>query len=214
MQKKFEGGKMKAKIIYILVCTLLIAAAVLPAAGIMKIGQTTTTEPNDPQPTAIKTGYLSVPAAAFVAYTETKDYENWGSFIWGNGWFHAPIYLPNDATVTKLTFYWYDGSVPSDARLILVRYPMGGSEEDMAEVDSSGSSGAGFGEDNTIDLSIIDNIGYSYILALRLYDNPNLIYYNALIEYTYDAGGSSGEDIAENGQPQESQGYVIPLRER
>ena len=206
---------MKAKIISILVVTLLIATA-LPAIGIMNISQKTKTEPNDPQPAATKTGYLSVPAAAFVAEYETTDYDNFGSFISGtNGLFCAPLYLPHEATITKVTFYWEDTSMAWDGYLALFRYPLGGTDEYMADTSTSGSSGSGVSVDNTINNAKIDNTGYSYFLWLStpgtIYD---IKYRNALIEYTYETGVSIGEDMVEPGQTQVSQGSVVQLYER
>ena len=197
---------MKAKIICILVLTLLIATAI-PVVGIMNIGNTTKTETNKPQPSATKTGYLSVPAGAFIAESTTREYYNFGSYFYGKGWFYAPVYLPNEATVIKLTFYWYDYSV-SDAQLLLLRYPFGGSEEKMVDIWTSGYGGNGFTEENTIDFADIDNTGYSYFLAVSLTDVGNLQYHTVLIEYTYVTGGSSGEDITENEQVQVSQDLI------
>jgi hypothetical protein len=213
---RFEGGrKMKVKIVCILVMTLLIASA-LPAVGIMNIGNTTKTEPNDPQPAATKTDYLSVPAAAFIPSDDSTTYHNFGTWLAGEwGAFCAPVYLPNGATVNKVTFYWHDSSVAGDAWLTLIRYPFSGYDEFMAEVYSSGNAGSGFSEDNTIDYAVIDNIGYSYFLWVEIPDLLYTIYYNnVLIEYTYETGGSSGEDIVENEQTQVSQDPIVSLRQR
>ena len=196
---------MKKKIIGILVCALLIATA-LPAVGIMNISQTMKTEPSDPQPAAIQTGYLSVPAAAFTPEDQLINFFNYGSYITGDGWFYAPVNIHNEATVTKLTFYWSDFSV-SDARLILIR-SFNGLEDQMAEASTSGSAGGGFSEDITISNALIDNTAYSYFLALDLADMHSIYYYNAIIEYTYATGENSGGDIVENEQTQMSQGSV------
>jgi hypothetical protein len=202
---------MKAKIISVLVLMLLIATT-LPAVGIMNIGHTTKTEPNDPQPLGTKIGYLSVPAAALVAEQETTNFYNVGSSLAGDGWFYAPVHLLQGATVTKLTFYWYDAST-LDARCILIRYPFGGAEEYMAEVNSFGSSGNGIDEENTIVSPVIDNTGYGYFLAVRLRDNGLIVYDGVIIEYSYETGGSSEEDLVENEQSQVFKDYTVPLRE-
>jgi hypothetical protein len=196
---------MNRKLVGILVCTLLIATT-LPVVGLMNIGRTMKTEPNDPQPGVIKTGYLSVPAGAYVAEEETTNYYNWGSYMYGDGWFYAPVYLlEEDTTVTKLTFYWDDTS-GADAHLLLIRYPIGGGVEDwMVDIWSSGSGGVGFTEENTITFPNIDNSQYSYFLALYLDDPPKLEYFNVVIEYTYDVPVNSDE-ISEGQQTQEFQG--------
>jgi hypothetical protein len=204
---------MKKKIVGIFVSMLLIATA-LPAVGIMTISNTKTSEPNDPQPIATQTGYLSVPAAAFTPEDQLNNYDNYGSYLTGVGWFYAPVYLHNEATVTKLTFYWSDLSVANDAHLLLIRYPFGGSEDQMADIYSSGSGGAGSDWDITINFPVIDNTRYSYFLCVSLNDIFSIFYYNAVIEYTYVCGVSIGEETVENEQTQVSQDSGIPLRER
>ena len=197
---------MNRKLVSILVCTLLIATT-LPVVGLMNIGRTIKTEPTDPEPRVTLVGYLSVPAAAYVPESGTINCYNYGSYLTGDGWFYAPVNLPDGAIVSKLSFYWDDIS-SSDAHLILLRYPMGGLEEFMADIYTSGSGGAGFGVDVTIDYPDINNVGYSYFLALSLSDIYSIYYNNALIEYTYTIPGSSGEDTTENEQIQENQ---VPL---
>jgi hypothetical protein len=210
------GGKeiMKKKIVGMLVCTLLIAAAVLPAAGIMNIGHTKT-EPNNPQPAATKTGYFTVPAAAFIAEDDTISYHNYASWLTGRGAFCAPVYLPNEATVTKLIFFYSDLSSGYNAELGLFRYPFGATEELMSYVETSGNTGNGYIEDNTIDYADIDNYRNSYFLW---FDNPANIYdiyfLSVIIEYTYETGGSSEENIAGNEQVHISQDSVVTLKSR
>jgi hypothetical protein len=219
---------MKGKIISILIMTLLIAATVLPAAGIITITTKKVEKPlshdtiieqeledtpeiNKPDGTtsprtATKTGYLSVPAAAFIPEKNTVEYFGFGSFLEGIGWFYTPVYLPHEATVSEVNFYWSDLSVGIDTKLILVRYPMGGAEEEMALVETSGSSGDGFSIDNTIDFADIDNAGYSYFLGVGLHDD--ITYFNALITYTYETGGGSGD--MDNNQQSQSNLQIYP----
>jgi hypothetical protein len=203
---KNEGGKdMKSKIICILVLTLLITTA-LPVVGLMNIGHTKKTESNEPQPLATVTGYFSVPAAAFQPWASTMDYRNLGHEVSGDGYFWAPVYIPNTATVTKLDFYWADLSASEDARLRLIRYEIGSvsTTEWLAEVDSYGDSGHGVSTDDTIDYPIIDNKLYCYFLWVNIPEYLAIVLKNVNIEYTIVIGSGSGEVIAENGQTQVS----------
>ena len=205
---------MKTKIICILVLTLLITTA-LPVVGLMNIGQTKKTEPNDPQPSATVTGYFSVPAAAFEPWLYTTEYDNYGHYCRGAGSFVAPVYIPNTATVTKLDFYWSDESASKDAQLYLIRYELGDLAFDfMAEVESFGNSGSGITTDYTIDYPIIDNKLYCYYLRLNMWDESYSIQMrNVNIEYTIVIGSGSGEVIAKNGQTQVIKGPVTPMNE-
>ena len=216
---------MRKKIVGIFVCTLVLAATVLPVAGIMTISNnkniektvnsdttiiqnlddsqnTNNPKENTPQPAATKTGYLSMPAAAFQPFSDSTDYTNYGTWIYGTDQFIAPVYLPHDAIVTRVTVYWRDVSA-SDLQFILIKYPLGSDTEiNMAEGLSSGSSGEGTTVDDTIVDGKIDNIGHSYFFWVALMAGPNIKLRNVLIEYTYDTGGNSNyQDISQQTQP-------------
>jgi len=203
---------MKKEIVGILVCTLLIAAAVLPVAGVMTIDKSKIKEKIlgfddakvssaddviNPEPLATKTGYLSIPAAAFEVKSDSDTYTNLGYEVYGAGSksliFSAPVQLPHEATVTKVTFYWKDISL-KDGSLKLMRNLMDGTTENMAEVTTVGNSGVGSSYDDTIDYAEIDNSLYSYFLEMELFGEI-VSSYGAIIEYTYESGGSS-EDMA------------------
>ena len=190
----------------------MLAVVVLPAAGIMNIGHTTTTEPSDPQPAATKTGYFSMPAAAFNPVQDTVSFSNAGNYVSGDGPLIAPVYLPHEATVTKLTFYWADYNGGHNGRIFLVRYPMSGNNQVMAEAHTSGSSGDGSSYDDTIDNPKIDNALFSYFAVFDITDTL-VVCYNVQIEYTYETVISS-EEMANSQQTQVSQGSDVPLMER
>ena len=223
---------MNKKTIGILICMLLIAAAVLPVAGIMTVRNTKRVERSlssdkvikqniedpliinekedpTPQPGIIKTGYLSIPSADFVPFDHTIQYYNYGNYLTGE-WasFFAPVYLPHEAKVTKLTFYWEDHSTTYDTELNFNRYPFGGANELMASVKSSGNTGTGSSQDITIDYADIDNSGYCYFLHLFIPDIIYTIFYDsAVIEYEYEVRVNLN-DISEGQQTQESQDLI------
>ncbi len=210
---------MKKKIVGILICILVSASVVVSAAGIMNTATTksiesrlssssaekdsgergtTINKQNDiiPQPADTKTGFLSIPAAAFNPEDNTMTYEISGLSVRGIGSFYASVYLPNEVTVTKLTFYWVDLSESKDGELLLMRSVMGeGYSTGMARVETIGSDGSRRTSwDDEIALAKIDNSKYGYHLILRL--DSGIYCYNVLIEYTYETGGSS-VDIVE-----------------
>ncbi len=200
---------MKKKILGIFVCMLLIATAVLPASGIMTISTTKKVEcslssdvaeessveivskieeqgDTTPRPAATKTGYLSIPAAAFTPRNNNTYVENYGYRLSGEVFFVAPVNLPHRATVTNLTYYWIN-EAPASARLHLSRSYMNGSIDEMANAWISGS-GNGSSWDDTIDYADIDNSLYSYYLEFFI--GPDMGCYGVIIEYTYTSGVS------------------------
>jgi hypothetical protein len=151
------------------------------------------------------TGYISVPAAAFIPFISTMDWRNFGYEVSGDGPFFAPVYIPNTATVTKLDFYWFDLSASEDAQLKLIRCEIGTvSTDDMADVESYGDSGSGVSTDDAIKYPIIDNKLYSYFLWVNIPEYLVIGLRCVNIEYTIVIGSGSGEVIAENGQTQVS----------
>jgi len=209
---------MRKKSISILICMLVFTSVVVSAARIMNTSSTKVNENNlrsdsvkndspekpiinneqddiQTQKVETKTGFLSIPAGAFNPKNNTMTYYCDGLYIVGNGTFYAPVYLPNEAIVTKLTFHWADDSESKDANLILWRGGIeGGWAEGMAELGTHGSDGQG--KNSSVDEiyhATIDNANYSYYLTLWSY---LWIYCNNVqIEYTYVTGGNSVDYI-------------------
>ena len=202
---------MKKKFVGTLVCMLLITAAVLSATGIMINSSSNVadsyidhktlldneiSEPAEPapEPAVTKTGYLSIPAAAFNPKYNDVYYKNSGYHVTGQAYFVAPVYLPHGVTVKKMTYYWVN-EVPASAWLFLSRNYMDGTTEDMANAWIDGGV-TGNGNDTTdkIDYPEIDNSLYSYYLELCL--DVGMGCYGVIIEYNYKCGSSS-QDITE-----------------
>lgn len=196
---------MNKKIIGILVCMLVATVAVLPAAGIVKMGTTKNSSDNTlereinepaghaPEPaTATKTSYLSIPAAAFTPRNNDMYVKNEGYYLTGEGFFVAPVYLPHGATVTNLSYYWKN-EAPACTRLHLSRNYMDGTAEEMANTWIDGSiHGNGVTWTDRIDYAEIDNSLYSYFLEIGI--GPDMFCYGVIIEYTYTSGDGS-EDM-------------------
>ena len=80
-----------------------------------------------------QTGYLSVPATAFRPQYGSAIYTDLGFYLWprdvGGGIYRAPVYLPQGAVVTKMTFYWSDRDASGNATCTLNRNPFGSISE-------------------------------------------------------------------------------------
>jgi len=181
------------KSIYVIAVTLVIATLVISSTATIPI--TKNNPENDfkvsddetvPEPLATQTDYFSIPAAAFIPESSSMTYSGSGNLIGGEGEFYAPVYLPNEAQVTKILFFWSDYYGSGDGTASLLRYSFGApSTNTMGEASTSGSTGSGASEDTTIDNAEIDNSQYSYFVAL---DFPSGIIncYNVIIEYNYE----------------------------
>jgi len=135
-------------------------------------------------------GNISVPAAAFVSCYSTYDTYNGGSSLQNNevsatAYFVAALKLPHGATVTNVTFYWYDVDTTWDVQLGLTLYNQTYAFS-IAWCTSSGDSGYGSSYDDTIYYATINNNEYAYFLRLIIppcYED--LIFQYAIIEYQY-----------------------------
>lgn len=181
------------KTIYVLAVTIVIATLVISSTATKPITKNAienefrvSDEDTTPEPLAIQTDYFSIPAAAFIPESSSMSYTGSGNLIGGEGKFYAPVYLPKDAIVTKLLFFWSDYYGADDGTVSLLRYSFGApSTTTMAGASTSGSTGSGASEDTTIDYAEIDNSQYSYFVAL---DFPSALIkcYNVVIEYNYE----------------------------
>ena len=134
-----------------------------------------------------KTSYIAVAAAAFHPVVDGYYYSNQGHTLWNDDgdsdYYAAPIQLPHNATVTKLTFYWWDGS-SVDGHCTLYRTDLTGGEVVMAEAWTSGNAATSdSSQDDTIVYATVDNSQYTYYLY---WDLPDMVVagYGVVIEYT------------------------------
>jgi len=138
-----------------------------------------------------RTGYITIPAAAFTPELASYTYTNSGNILYaatgGGSIFVAPVFLPHGATVTRLDFYYKDNSA-NDLTLYLNVTARTDSGTSMASITSSGqSSQYTSSSTTTINVSTVDNLSYNYYLSLSFpgNDSSNLIYSGALIRYSY-----------------------------
>jgi hypothetical protein len=138
------------------------------------------------------TGYVSVPGAAFVSWDSTEA-TLIGNFLQNDDTtavdFFAGVQLPHGATVTNVTFYWYDFNASLNMDFTLCRLvPTTTVRYVMASGSSSGSSGYGITIDTSISYPDIDNSQYSYLLYVYIPPNTptsNLRFRYATIGFAY-----------------------------
>jgi len=149
-----------------------------------------------------KTGYLSVPAAAFTREidntgntSETTAIRNWGASLEyfdqsNDGDLYrgecavAPIYLPNSAIITRIVAYFHDRNSERNVTLSLYRDKFfDGSSSCMTSLETIDMYDRQFQENSVIDYPEVDNFLYNYYLKVNL---PIFtVLYGARIEYKY-----------------------------
>ena len=119
---------------------------------------------------------LSIGSGAFVSQNDTYDWfidsltlRNRTALV--SQFFNAPVFLPQGAVVTKLTFFGFRDDALSTIALQLQRRKIGEAEEVMGIVTADWTGGEGSGYDDTIDYAKIDNENYAYWLLLTVIPN-------------------------------------------
>ncbi|MDX9953581.1 MAG: hypothetical protein RBT75_05775 [Anaerolineae bacterium] len=143
-----------------------------------------------------KTSYISVPAAAFIPYASSLTpvchdpyYINIGDrlTVYDSpctvSQFEAPVILPHDATVTAMTFHYYDRDSGRDATVTLWR----DFDEQLATVTSSGDDGFGSNTTTAINYARVDNQNHTYFLEATLVTMQWVDLRFVVIEYTINA---------------------------
>jgi hypothetical protein len=121
---------------------------------------------------------ISIPAAAFRAYEDGYDFENHARHLFhkqspggglNNGWYMAPVNLPDGVAITRMTFYWYrNGTYTGTARLQRTKLGEGTYEDMAVTVAPAGAATNGSSSDTTIAGAVIDNSQYAYWLVWDL----------------------------------------------
>ncbi len=137
-----------------------------------------------------KKGNISVPAAAFVSTFSTDrtmiaqhlyNYENTLATV-----FVASVQLPHGATITNMTFLWYDAAGTGNVECWLLRCRS--TEQTIAYVTSVGTAGDGSSSDDTINYANVDNNQYAYFLQVAIepsVSHEGYYFKCAFIEYEY-----------------------------
>lgn len=140
---------------------------------------------------AARTHYLAIPGEAFQPGSNVNYFNTYGMggayIASGSGALVTPVYLPDGATVVRLTVYFDDAS-SSDMTVSLGRLSlMSGGYSHLAEVTSSGAGGYYNLSDTTINGPTIDNTNGGYqIYAYSNAWNSDLKLMGVVVTYTVD----------------------------
>jgi hypothetical protein len=141
---------------------------------------------------APRTGYLMIPAAAFVPEADTAVYTNLGRSldVTGIACAVAPVNLPDGAKMTQLAM-WYSKDDATETSLSLVRLlPASSTTADIATLNTHDTGGAvkpGHVSIANTALQTVSNEQSSYYLEKCLTDQERFI--GARIKYTYTSAG-------------------------
>jgi hypothetical protein len=120
-----------------------------------------------------QTRHLAIHASALRPELPTYVYNQFGYYLYATGpatevYFSAPVYLPDGATVTNVTYQAWDNT-SYDSRASLIRWS-GPTSAPMAGVWSAGESAA-WREftTNVIYEPVIDNVNNAYFVEVRLH---------------------------------------------
>ncbi len=121
---------------------------------------------------------LAIPAAAFQPYEDGYDYENHGRHInhkhgpgdsFTNGWYMAPVNLPDGAIIDQMDFHWFENSgVAGVVRLQRTELNVGNFQELATIFTSTGTNTGGVGYDTSVTGGPIDNSRYAYWLVVDI----------------------------------------------
>jgi hypothetical protein len=127
-----------------------------------------------------QTRHLAIHASALRPELPTYVYNQFGYYLYATGpatevYFSAPVYLPDGATVTNVTYQAWDNT-SYDSRASLVRWrgawptPGTATADQMAGIWSAGESAAWREfSSNVIYEPEIDNVNYAYFVEVRLH---------------------------------------------
>lgn len=148
------------------------------------------------------TGVFTIPPAAFTPFSDGHDYYNDGwkhntfagpSNLFGRGWYFAPVYLPDGATVTGLSFHWQRKiNTNQTASAILYRTFLSNDNfEYMATATSTTGSGPSTGSTFTTAISNAQalNVLFTYWLVIDVPANnpPEVEARDVFVQYSLPA---------------------------
>jgi hypothetical protein len=116
-------------------------------------------------------GVLTIPGVAFVE-TRAADPTSGSCVpesIAGDGTYYAPVYLPQAARVTKLTYHWWDANAGADATASLVRLaiPSTSAAATMASTSSAADNADHTSSSTTsITTATINNKNFAYFVRV------------------------------------------------
>ncbi len=140
------------------------------------------------------TSAISIPPAAFTPYENGYAFTNDGHSLYigttqtpNSQFWLAPVQLPQDATITKFTFYWTNPSGSVQGSAALYRTSLNGNETELAEIATSTSATPTFSSTTTFPAGTtgVDNTAYNYYIYLHLrQESGSVTLHGVTIEYT------------------------------
>jgi hypothetical protein len=131
------------------------------------------------------TGYISVPASAFVTGLSdvligyaVKNLGTSAYLIYGS------VQLPHGATIMNFTSYWIDPNPTENIECDLCRRNST-VWVTLASAPSSGSAGHGSTIDTTVSYATIDNANYTYYIMLRMPADDYAYFLFATVGFAY-----------------------------
>jgi hypothetical protein len=141
---------------------------------------------------APKTGYLMLPAAAFVPFSDGTIYSNIGDELdtTGEQCFSAAVNLPNGAKMAQLAM-WYSKSDAAPENLWLFRVSPSDSSTwtlaTLTAVNTSGATKSAAANITDASLQTVNNARYAYFIGQCISDQE--VFASARIKYTYTSAG-------------------------
>lgn len=136
--------------------------------------------------------YYSVSPADFVPVDDAMNWRIQGNMLYhqgqtGNLALRAGVHLPHGAVVTEVQSFWKDQNSQADIAIRMQRASREGATDEMANLDSSGSSStASSTTDSSIDEATIDNEQWSYYVLVEFANTAlaaSRFFYGARITY-------------------------------
>jgi hypothetical protein len=133
-------------------------------------------------------GRVIISPFLFQPRENTQSYYKYAVYLRGDKWFETVLQLPNGAIITNVTAKVTDTVTDGYVTVWLRRYPLTGSYEEMAYMETTlqGTPGEVILYDDTISYASIDNQNYIYSLTVWFaYDTVFLNLRWVIIEYEY-----------------------------
>ena len=137
------------------------------------------------------TGNITISSIALLPSSEDIPYYKNYWYFWNEGtsasYFSAQLQLPNGVSITKVTFYWYDGG-PDTINFYIQRVNFSDTSSRLSQEllsSSSGAAGSGRTTSSPITITLIDNNVYFYLIAVYLPPTSTYRFRGAFIEYAY-----------------------------
>ena len=147
-----------------------------------------------------RTETIKIPAAGFVSHISTNDVVHDGKGVYfsgasGSGSLHAPLTIPNGATITQIKFYYIDGDATlgftSFALQKMDHTPSGAQYSNVGSgtISNVNNSSQVFNTGQTIS-EVVDNTTTFYRLVITMPFDIDLKFIGAEVQYTYQVNNN------------------------